>query len=259
MTGHDLKLTVRPARWNFWNDPNFPMHDREQFVEGPPYHLFISCSDSTNSPCLKLAARPFALPNQTDHGAQRRWGIPSDERPSQETIYGWMEQQIQAETKTDFEAEMDKLLLQLVRRPQPGTQWDGQQLLGPLLSNIFEMRCMWRLWSCKQFFVRQQPGSQAFPLDLQFVSIQDFLRLFAAQAISELERKILPVIDKCCINTKKDPLVMKWFLLWQMILIYRQSLSCVLGQQQTNSAPIPIQGQYVATHVRAPDADGETQ
>jgi hypothetical protein len=256
-------FSLRPARWNFWGDPNFLMPGREQFVEGPPHELFISCSDSTDSPCLKLVARPFAPPNQTDPGAQRRWGIsPSDERPSPDKINDWMEQQIWAETETDFESEMDKLLLQFVHRPQAGTQWEEQQ---QLLSDILKMRCMWKLWSSKRLFVRQQPGFVAFPFDLKLVSIQDSLRLFAAQAISELERKILPVIDKCFIrqdakkDTKKDPPVMKWLLLWQVILIYRQSLGCVLGQQQTDSAPIPIQGQYIAIHARSPDADRGNQ
>lgn len=259
--GQSLKLTLRPARWNLY-DPNFLMPGRDQFAEGPPYHLLISCSDSTESPYLKLAARPFALPNQTSYGAQHRWGISPDERLSQDEIYRWMEQHIRAETKTDFEAEMDKLLLKFVR-PQSEPKWDGQQLLGPLLSNILEMKCMWKLWSCKQFFIREQPDSPAFPVNLQFVSIQDSLRLFAAQAISELERKILPVIDKCCVDGKKDGKkdtpVMKWVLLWQMILIYRQSLSCVLGQQQTNAAPIPIEGQYITIHVCSLNADGGDQ
>jgi hypothetical protein len=226
------------------------MPGREQFVEDPPpYDLFISCSDRPKSPCLKLAVRPFVLPNQVDNGAQRRWGIsPSDEGPSHDKIYRWMEQQIWAETGTDFESEMDRLLFQFIHRPRTGTQWEDQQLLEPLLSDILKIRCMWKLWSCRRLFVWQQPETTAFPFGLQFESIQGSLRLFAAQAISELERKILPVIDKCFIrqdvkkDAKKDPPVMKWLLLWQIILIYRQSLSCVLEQKQTDAEPIPIQG-----------------
>jgi len=175
-----------------------------------------------------------------DQGAQGRLGIAPDGRPSQETIRRWMEQQLLAESGNGFETVMDRFLFQMVSRAAAHKQPEAA-----LLSNLLEMRCLSRLWSCKQLYFRQQPGSQAFPFDLRFASIQESLRLFAAQATSGLERKILPELDN--FRAKKDTSVTKWLVLWQMMLIYRQSLSWVLEQQQTDAAPLSIEGQCLSS------------
>lgn len=131
---------------------------------------------------------------------------------------------------------MDKLLYGLVSR-----QGQDPRMPKTLLSNLLVMKSMWKVWHCKQFFIREDRVSQPFPLGLQCASIHDSLRLFAAQKISELERKVLADIQKYI--AKKDapgiPLTTKWLVLWQMIFIYRHSLIWMLEQQQTNAAPIP--------------------
>jgi hypothetical protein len=167
-----------------------------------------------------------------------------------------MREQIEADTRADFEAEMDKLLLELVRRQEEallgqhaGTLHQMAQIPEGLLSNLLKMRCMWKVWSCKRLFARQQPGSPAFPFDLRLASVQDFLRFSSARRISELEREVLPELDRYLSRKDKSPAagpgvdVMRWLLSWQMILIYRQSLGWVLHQQQqTDAAPTPIAG-----------------
>ena len=164
-----------------------------------------------------------------------------------------MEQQIMAENRTDFEAEMDRLLVEFVRQASTKMRPAGQQMAGTLLSNLFQMRCMWKVWGCKQLFFREQREFRGLPFDLRFEAIQDSLRRFAGQKISELERRILPEIDKyiAAKETSRSAAteidVMKWFSSWQLMLTYRQSWSWVLEQQQTNAAPIPIEGQSVAT------------
>jgi hypothetical protein len=241
------------ARWN-WNDPKFFMPGREQFAAGR-HVLHISCSDSTDSPQLTLVVGPFILPNQKEQGKSSapRFGIAPDDKPPEEALYQWMEEQILTERRTDFEAQMDKLLVKFVRRSATTMPLDGQcpQIFETLLSNLLKMRCMWKVWSCKQFFVWS--GSRLFPLDLSLASVQDSLRLYAAQAISELERKIIREIELHLVKREKEANrpppemrtpcnISKWLLLWQVILIYRQSLSFVMEQQQTNAAPLPITG-----------------
>jgi len=239
-------IPAKFMRWN-WNNPS-----REQPDKYPVYHLLISCSDDVNDPCVHLQARPFAPPGQG------RLDIVLSEPPSkteswEDVLCRWMEQQIMAEKRMDFEAEMDRLLVGFVRQARTKMRPVGQQMAGELLSNLFQMRCMWKIWGCKQLFFWEQTEFQGqtefrgLPFDLRFEAIQDSLRRFAGQKISELERKILPEIDKYIAGketsrpaaTEID--VMKWFSSWQLMLTYRQSWNWVLEQQQTNAAPIPIE------------------
>lgn len=208
---------------------------------------------------------PFSLPNQKPHGAQGPplFGILPDEGPSGQDLYLWMEKQIEVEKRTDFEAEMDRLLLKFAHRMKTATLPDGQRLPIPqaLLSNVLKMKAMWKVWSCKQLYVRQHPGSSAVPLPMSFMSVQDSLRLHAAQMVSELERKVIDDIETSFVKKDTRRLapsmrctvdVTKWLVLWHLILIYRQSLSLVMEQQQTNAAPLPITGQLSsATQERA--------
>ncbi|KAL2023224.1 hypothetical protein VTK56DRAFT_3347 [Thermocarpiscus australiensis] len=236
------------------------MPSQEQFDEHHPIRIFISFSESIDSPCLDVMANPFNLPNQKDQGIPR-WGIVPDRKPSETKIYQWMERQILAENGSDFEAHMDKLLVCFVRRSESVLRSEGQQLgrtnktgqvYLTLMSNLLKMRCMWKIWSCKQLFARQHPGAQrVVRLESEFASIQDSLRLFAAQALSELERRIIRDIEthvlkqdtnRVASTTRLNIDITKWLLLWQMMLIYRQSLSWTLQQEQTDAAPIPIAG-----------------
>lgn len=251
-----MELTLRSERWN-WNNPS-----REQPGKYHVYHLLISCSDDVNSPWLPLKARAFAPPGQGRLDIALR-EPPSETETWEDVICRWMEQQILAETVMDFEAEMDRLLVRFVRQARMNMRPAGQQMTGGLLSNLFQLRCMWKVWGCKQLFFREKPESRGLPFDLRFEAVQDSLRRFASQKISELERNILPEIDKYISGketsrpaaTEID--IMKWFSLWQLMLTYRQSWSWVLEQQQTNAAPIPIEGQFIATSVSFLDADRE--
>lgn len=247
----NMTLTLCQARWN-WNDPTFFMPGREQFVKGRALKFLISFSESAGSPSLELEACPFALPNQTEQGSTHGppWGIVPGGLPSEAIICDWIKRQIEAEPRRDFEAEMDRLLLGVVRRAETGPypNWLG---LEPLASDILKMRCMWKVWSCKQLFGRTCLSSRETfgPFELRFAAIQDSLRMCAAQAISELERKILPEIQKLAIKAKTDDAdVMKWLLLWQMMLVYRQSLGWMWRQEQTNAAPVHLAGQSIISN-----------
>ncbi|KXX80527.1 hypothetical protein MMYC01_202608 [Madurella mycetomatis] len=234
---HLLGLMIEAvyARW-YWNDPDMLLPSRGQFSTSSRI-LFISLSENISSPCLDLTAHSFTLPNQRDRGVTG-WGVMPETQCSLEgKIRTCVEGHILNDNRTDFEAHMDKLLYGLVPR-----QGQGPEMPETLLSNLSEMKSMWKIWHCKQFFVRKDRASRPLPLDLQCTSIHDSLRLFAAQKISELERKVLADIQKYI--ARKDvpgiPLTIKWLVLWQMIFIYRHSLIWMLEQQQTNAAPIPM-------------------
>ena len=214
------------------------MPRRERSEEDQEDTIFISCSEDSASPFLEVKACRFALSNQTEGPHESRWGLTLSGQPFEAAIYEWMEQQIAVETATGFEAAMDKLLLRVVRQPRIGMLANWQI---PLLSELLMMRCMWKLWSCKQLFARLRPGSQAFPLDVRVSTIQDSLQSFAAQAISERERKILHGTQQLFFEKKdKDTdevTIVKWILLWQMMLLYRRSLSWTSAQAQPFSLP----------------------
>ncbi len=226
-----MDLTLSQARWS-WRGSNSLVPRRERSEEDRVGSLFISCSEDPASPFLEVEACRFTLSNQTEGPHETRWGFALSSRPSEDVIYQWMEQQIAAETDTGFEATMDRLLLRVVRQPQAGMLAKWQV---PLLSELLMMRCMWKVWNCKQLFYRLSPESQAFPLDVRTSTIQDSLQSFAAQAISERERKILHGIQLLIVDKKDkgketdEVTVVKWLLLWQMMLLYCQSLSWMLA------------------------------
>ncbi|KAK4105579.1 hypothetical protein N658DRAFT_417734 [Parathielavia hyrcaniae] len=276
----NLRVLTPPSDWpgQFrWScsDPNLIIPSREQFTKGRTELVYVSISDHTDSPSLEVEV---ALLKSQGLPGGPRWCIASGRHPSEDAIYRWMREQIEADTRADFEAEMDKLLLELVRRqeegmPLPGqhagSPYQGTQLPASLLPNLLKMKSMYKIWSCKQLFARQG-GPPPLPFDLRLASVQEVLRYLAAQRISELERNILPELEKYCSSKEKSSArskkekdtpsavrpgmdVMRWFLSWQMILIYRQSLGWVLDQQQqTDAAPVPIAGESAPRQVRLP-------
>ena len=100
-------------------------------------------------------------------------------------------------------------------------------------------------------FAQTHLSPRAVPFDSRYTSIQDLLRLLAAREISVLERDILGLIENYPFKTDNE-LVMKWFLLWQMFLTYRQSLDLTLGQEATNSASISYPGQLIVVNTLDP-------
>lgn len=225
------------------------MPSREQFAgDHQIKKIGISFSESVASPHLVVTARPFFCRKiqGTEHGWQ--FGIAPDELPPEHVIRQWAENQMLSGTRTSFEAHMDKLLLLFIRRGEtPVVERPANTAnvsFYGLLSDLYKLKCMWEIWSHNQFFRHDwwQGVRQVTPLHPQYAPVQDSLRLYAAQTISELERKIIEAIEKHFI---KDPVreepgvrlrndIARWLLFWQMILIYRQSL--LLLQQQADAA-----------------------
>jgi hypothetical protein len=219
------------------------MPAREQIATGHE-SIYVSFSDEAESPCLELKVCRIALPNQHGNPQDARWGIVPGCHPSEDDIYRWIEQLIVADPTTGFEPEMDRLLVSFVRQPQAGLQakWHSP------LSDLLAMRCMWKVWSCKQLFWRRHPKSPATAFNFRASLIHDALRLFAAQALSERERKLLGEVHALFFPKKEEKEtdganIVKWLLLWQMILVYRQSLIWMLAQEKQ----MPLGGKSIAT------------
>lgn len=210
------------------------MPSRGQFVEDRPVRLLVSLSEDVNSPYLEVKAHPFTVPNH-NQGVIRLGIMPEVLHRLEQDIYKWTETHLLGENRTDFEVHMDKLL----------RGWSAHRRGQRPLAELRKMKCMWKVWSCKQFFVRQEPESQPIPFDMQFASIQDSLRLLAAGKISELERKVIEAIPEHIVKKEAtDALITMWIVLWQMIFIYRQALRGMLEQEQTNAAPLPLASQF---------------
>ncbi|KAL2158070.1 hypothetical protein VTH06DRAFT_4880 [Thermothelomyces fergusii] len=197
-------------RWN-WTKLSLVVPGHSQSDNTIPIH----CSLSESRPPLLLHATWFT--NETCGW----FSIKHSNLPSVREIAGWMERHILAENSASFEACMDKLLVGFARNPQPGPQPWAQRIPEQLVLDILTMRCMSKVWNAKSLVLQPDVGTIS-----QF---QDCLRRLAGQAISELERKIAKDLwrlfnkekEKACHPTVH---VVKWVLLWQMILIYRQSL-----------------------------------
>lgn len=120
-----------------------------------------------------------------------------------------------------------------------------------LLKNILSMRCMWKVWSCDKFEITLAENGSPLPRGCDVSAIQDHLHSAAEQALSSLEKTILRDMDRYLSpsDIKEDRPVLRsamnvalWVILWQMILLYRQSVIRTLVQQaldqkEANAAP----------------------
>ncbi len=124
------------------------------------------------------------------------------------------------------------------------------------MEKLVSLRCMWRVWCCKQFFFRRasDPVNDAFaPLPARQQAIQDYLHQLAGEAISVYEKAILKEVDKLLnpnsLRKKEHPIlysaskVSTWVTLWQLILIYRHTLGEMIYGQYMNASSVPIGGQ----------------
>lgn len=221
--------------------------------EGGSFVIFISFSDKTNSRCLPLTVAPFIHPDQGT-----RFGISLSSQPLQESaLLAWAQDDMQMDDRIDdriddFESLLNQFHIHHVRgeglkramdRATAGKPIKSVESQKKLLSNLLELKLMWKIWSCKDFFGRRQEAGAGRPLGLQFSSVQSWLRFTAASAISRLEKNILGVFDE---YLKKDaagsttatkPILelSRWVSLWQMILVYRQSLR--LLQEHNEAEP----------------------
>jgi hypothetical protein len=202
----------------------------------------ISFPDRATSPPLEITAHPFTEQSQQGQNNQSvlRLGImPKTRRTWGDKISDWAKKNLDNDDQNDFESQMDKLL-RLVVNQQKGED--------PLLSTLLEMKCMWRILCCKNFVL------EPHVLRVQDATcVEGALRQHAAESIARLEGKVLNEIDpylkkdqgKCdqrqpgetaknggTREMKYTRKFYRWLGLWQMLLIYRQSLVWVREQEK---------------------------
>ncbi|KAK4174073.1 hypothetical protein QBC36DRAFT_334437 [Triangularia setosa] len=235
---------TQSARWNLTEIPR-----REAMNEAGSFTFFISFSDKTDSRCLPLRVAPFIRPDQGTH----RCGISSSQPLQEQALLAWAKDDMQMEDRPDdFEPLLNRFhishvsgegLKKAIDRENTGKWIKVVESQKKLLSDLLDLKLMWKIWSCKDFFGRPQEAGAGRPLGLQFSSVQSWLRYTAAMAISRLEKNILEVFDE---YLKKDAAgltaatrsileVSRWVSLWQMILVYRQSLR--LLQEHNEAEP----------------------
>ncbi|KAK0670718.1 hypothetical protein QBC41DRAFT_317186 [Cercophora samala] len=230
------------ARWNLSEPPR-----REPMNEAGSFTLFISFSDKPNSCCLPLKVAPFTRPDQ----GTSQFGI--SQSLQEKALLAWARDDMQRDGGLhDFESLLNHFHIHHVHSEglkramdrENGGKWvKAVESQKTLLSDLLDLKLMWKIWSCKDFFGRSQELGATHPLGLHFSSVQSWLRYTAAMAMSRLEKSILEVFDE---YLKKDaagltaatrPIleVSRWVSLWQMILIYRQSLR--LLQEHNEAEP----------------------
>ncbi|KAK4202239.1 hypothetical protein QBC40DRAFT_276804 [Triangularia verruculosa] len=236
------------VRWHL-NDPP----RRETLDESSSFTFLISFSDKPSSRYLPLKLAPLIRPDQ----GTLRFGISSTQPLYEKALLEWAKDDMQAESKhDDFESLLNifhichvsrKGLEKAIERGNAGKSIKVVDKQKELLSDLLDFKLMWKIWSSKDLFGRQQEAGAGRPLGLQFSSVQNWIRCTAAKAISRLEKKILDAFDEFL---KKDaagltaatrPIleVSRWLSLWQMILIYRQSLRSL---QEHNEAEPYVPG-----------------
>lgn len=165
-----------------------------------------------------------------------------------------------SDEKYDFESCLEKLHLwfvqsncleSAVKSDERTAKIDGKPTLShrpwkviktqqDLLKNIQSMRCMWKVWSCERFDIRTTDNSP-LPPNWDVSAIEGHIQRVAEQALSSLEKTILRDMDRYLSpsDIREDRPVLKsamnvasWIILWQMILLYRQSVIRTLVQQE---------------------------
>lgn len=224
---------------------------------------------------LEVTATPFTVPGGS--GNRKLFGVVPDEGPGVDHIGTWVKAQITSEEKNDFESWLEKLHLRFVQsncldsavksdertarmegKPTLSKEpWKVKDMQKELLKNILSMRCMWKVWSCERFDVRAANGSP-LPSDWDISAIGDHIQRVAEQQLSSLEKKILRDMDRYLspLEIREDRPVLKsamnvasWIILWQMVLLYRQSVIRTLDQQEryqkeVNAAPFVLGSEY---------------
>ncbi|KAL2271281.1 hypothetical protein VTJ83DRAFT_652 [Remersonia thermophila] len=214
-------------RWWWYDQRDLKIPDN--WFVGDSTLVSVRCSQGGAS--LNIRVRRFNPPSQTSQATRVHFGIAPNCLPPIGEIYQWMGEQLQTEAKPDFEAHMDRLLLNLASRPQPQPQ-------SSLLFNVLKLRCMLKLWGCKNLYV-EPLGSQEVRVPMDFKPVLESLRFAASQVISELERSIVKELDVHRTRLKKTELLLeRWVVLWQLILSYRQSLICESDRRQADAAPL---------------------
>jgi len=165
--------------------------------------------------------------------------VPENGRLHQNDISDWARKQLTAGANRSFDSLLQQLLAVLVEGgaldyANAGVLATSQR---DWMEKLLTMRCMWNVWICRKFHVRDARGQ---PLLDSTQPIHEYLRGYAGQMISQLEKDVLKEIDKKLQGGIKHgehptPLLVSayhlgvWVSLWQLALMYRHSSGAPLS------------------------------
>ena len=177
--------------------------------------------------------------------------LSRNETPSFEDL---IEAALSAFVRSWDDAANDPLLLDKDRKHKSEKTAIAVESMKVLMRRVLEMRLMWRVASCSQFWGRyQSPDAEPAPLHEQ---IADWLRKTAEIAISKAERRVAQLmtaffthdwsIGKTGSATRPRLYAAMnaaaWIVQLQLLLLYRASYIVVLGQEQQQAPFAGLEG-----------------
>ncbi|KAK6072536.1 hypothetical protein SCUP234_06040 [Seiridium cupressi] len=134
--------------------------------------------------------------------------------PSPHQLCHWARDHTRRAGDGDFQAALDMLTFEY---SAPGSQLPHHALL----VNVHELRCLYKIWSHKEFLCQNSPNAPLEPLPK---SLLVGLRNLAKASLKRLEHQIITSLDKYLPNAtsiKADDRMALWVAMMQMILMYR--------------------------------------
>ncbi|KAM3465776.1 hypothetical protein MY5147_008416 [Beauveria neobassiana] len=198
--------------------------EEEMMCHGPRFHtgnpkkiLLYLTKDSSSAP-LRVTVQAYRpQEDANESGGLRMADFPRDEVPSHGQLQGWVEEEIKREHTTKFRYALQSFML--------AYHQDGEGLpRHRLVSNVHKLNCFFRIWKTDAFWCRD-PTNKFVSLPL---SVQARLRNIARQGARFIEHDILKELDEILAqqgSTKPDERLAIWASLWQLILIYRETLA----------------------------------
>ncbi|OAA73839.1 hypothetical protein ISF_00740 [Cordyceps fumosorosea ARSEF 2679] len=198
--------------------------EEEKLCNGPRFHigtprkiLLYLNKDSSSTP-LKVTVQAYRQQEYANETAGVRLAdFPRDEVPSHGQLQRWVEEEIKREHTTKFKYALQSFML--------AYHQDGEGLpRHRLVSNVHKLNCFFRIWKTDAFWCHD-PTNKFVSLPL---SVQARLRSIARQGARSIEHDILKELDDILAQqgaTKPDERLAIWASLWQLILIYRETLA----------------------------------
>ncbi|KAK9771193.1 hypothetical protein AB5N19_00315 [Seiridium cardinale] len=134
--------------------------------------------------------------------------------PSSDQLCHWARDHTRGAGDGDFQAALDMLTSEY---SAAGSRLPHHALL----ANVHELRCLYKIWSHKEFLCQNSPNAPLEPLPK---SLLVGLRNLAKAGLKRLEYQIITSLDKSLPNAtsiKADDRMALWVAMMQMILMYR--------------------------------------
>ncbi|KAK4454657.1 hypothetical protein QBC34DRAFT_138490 [Podospora aff. communis PSN243] len=223
------KICIRRAfldsvggRANRWCRDSTSSHTTSSFQPAAgSFTVSVSFSENPHSPQLHLQATRC-----------QRGGLvirPGIEKPHHDAIAQWARRQLESNASQNFDSLIQQLLIALDHTNSLVFGSFSVMYQEHWLNKLLRMRCMWNVWSCKKFYVRDSRGQLLADSTL---AVHDYLNGYAGGTISQLEKDVLRELDRLQKVTKGYNHTDVWVALWQLLLMYRQSASLGFHRDQ---------------------------